>query len=495
MLVCRISTEGNLILDVAGASLSCSYLNFPFRGEIMTVLRTKTNLPAQEYLDDVDQENHAHRVNTPSSSHRRRKSSRSVADLKLWLALETKQKKSSSSRAYLSDLQRYVEQLELQLSQSQSQLRKAQDTLLEIRQSTAQLTLPPPLLLTRSESSASSSSSTSSSEEEEDPADDDLEDNQLEVHAFPDPPRGNRAQDCPLVSKTTHKVVKHFPLVDDHFSHEEEARAISKKPRVVPDSAMKLARAPEQRIRRARAPKTLVPQLCDTNLGPAQHQFMLTRLRFIKSVMHELPWAKSQLREMLLSYTQKQLSKHEMLPRLSHLSDEVTKTLNDRAQARARAFTEQHRLNLSLSIAQEGLNELKWLKFGRRGKPHSSALCYNVHAPNVLKWRTKQGLVHKHGIYLSDIQDIQIWTRGSDRPSAVFQRALKKKLIHRDALESAVTLVTKDRTLNLVFPSSIHRDWCLNQLEPIMKFAQDWIEFRTTSESQDRVLRRRESMR
>ena len=41
-------------------------------------------------------------------------------------------------------------------------------------------------------------------------------------------------------------------------------------------------------------------------LGPPQHALMLRQLRYVKSVMCELPWAKGTLRDMLTKYTSKQ---------------------------------------------------------------------------------------------------------------------------------------------------------------------------------------------
>ncbi|RLN46854.1 hypothetical protein BBJ29_005813 [Phytophthora kernoviae] len=60
-------------------------------------------------------------------------------------------------------------------------------------------------------------------------------------------------------------------------------------------------------------------------LGPAQHGIMLKQLRYVKSTMHDLPWAKAHLRALLSKYTAKDVTKEQLYPQLNALGHQQFK--------------------------------------------------------------------------------------------------------------------------------------------------------------------------
>ncbi|ETW02052.1 hypothetical protein H310_05666 [Aphanomyces invadans] len=199
-------------------------------------------------------------------------------------------------------------------------------------------------------------------------------------------------------------------------------------------------------------------------LGPQQNAMMLRQLRYVKGVMHELPWAKSRLRDMLSQYTQKDLSKELLFPQLSHLSTQVQDELTSKSQAQKSLLETKSKLTVTLQLAKCVINDLHILKFGRRGKPHETKLFYDECHPCMLYWQSKQGERSNAYLPLHGVKAIHIGME-----TAVLKKAAKKTP-SLDA-DCFLSLVTDDRTLDLKLKNVLQRDWLLKSLREVVDYA------------------------
>lgn len=224
---------------------------------------------------------------------------------------------------------------------------------------------------------------------------------------------------------------------------------------------------PEIVISKQSAPRFVVWQWSDRRvrmplamaLGPQQHGLMLRQLRYVKSVMHHFPWAKTQLRGLLASYTKKDMSKEELYPQLSTLNHQVEQEMASKQHKQKALTSKKNHLSLQLSIATSALNELQVTKFGRRGRPHETKLSYDPRDPMRLCWFRKNGDKSDEWLALDDLRILD----GSE--SELLRKASRK---HADC---CVMLVTSTRSLDLQLKSAMHRDWLVNALKDVVAFA------------------------
>ncbi|OQR96033.1 hypothetical protein THRCLA_07401 [Thraustotheca clavata] len=199
-------------------------------------------------------------------------------------------------------------------------------------------------------------------------------------------------------------------------------------------------------------------------LGPQQNAIMLRQLRYVKGVMHELPWAKSRLRDMLSHYTQKDLSKEDLFPQLSHLSVQVQEDMDAKTKAQKQAIEAKSKQATTLQIAKAVINDLSITKYGRRGKPHDTKLFYDEAHPCILYWQSKQGDRSSSFLPLHAVKSIE-----SGLVTPVFKRAARKQ---PDLDPSkCLSLVTEDRTLDLRLSNELQRDWLLKALQDAVHYA------------------------
>ncbi|DAZ93586.1 TPA: hypothetical protein N0F65_009934 [Lagenidium giganteum] len=203
-------------------------------------------------------------------------------------------------------------------------------------------------------------------------------------------------------------------------------------------------------------------------LGPHQHSVMLRQLRYVKSVMHDFPWAKAHLRELLSSYTKKDITKEELYPQLNQLSNHVQHELADKMKKQKQLVARKHHLTLQLTIASGVLNELQLIKFGRRGKPHETKLIYDVGDPAKLFWQRKSGDKSEDCM---DLDAVEVIEGGEPRASTVLKKAAKKYPLDPSC---CVSLVTPERSLDLQAKSAVHRAWLVNALKDAILFAHQY---------------------
>ncbi|RLN14335.1 hypothetical protein BBJ28_00014162 [Nothophytophthora sp. Chile5] len=225
-----------------------------------------------------------------------------------------------------------------------------------------------------------------------------------------------------------------------------------------------------------------VPFLSAANimpLGPAQHGIMLRQLRYVKSVMHEFPWAKAHLRALLSKYTAKEVSKEELYPQLNALGQHVQREIGQRARQHRALAARKQRLTVTLTLATGVVNDTFVTKFGRRGRPHASRLLYDPSSPLQLRWRRKHGERSVEFLAVDEIQVVEI-PDASPRASAnggtgAFGRGNKKAAaaVAVDP-DSCLSLVTPTRSLDLQVASSLHREWLANAIRDLVSFAQQY---------------------
>lgn len=203
-------------------------------------------------------------------------------------------------------------------------------------------------------------------------------------------------------------------------------------------------------------------------LGPQQHGVMLRQLRFVKSVMHDLPWAKAHLKDLLSAYTKKDMSKEQLYPQLNYLSHHVQAELGSKAKKQRLLATKKQHLTLQLTLAAGAVNELRMIKFGRRGKPHETRLCYDPSDPTRLHWLRKNG--DKSDEFLL-VDELDVRCANAQLDSGVLKRAARKYPLDPDA---CVSLVSHARSLDLQLKSSLQRDWLVNALRDVISFAKQY---------------------
>lgn len=199
-------------------------------------------------------------------------------------------------------------------------------------------------------------------------------------------------------------------------------------------------------------------------LGASHHSMMLRQLRYVKSVMHELPWARGALKHMLLRYTDKEISKEEMYPKLYHLSFHVHSTLSEHHAQVQEDVARRNRMSLQLAIAQDVVTSMTITKYGRLGAPHTTKLMYNATNPLNLHWRSKNGDKSCKSIRLDHTTSID---RGASTPILI--RAQRKFKADPDC---CISIKTGTRNLDISFASSLEREWMINALQPIVAFSK-----------------------
>lgn len=211
-------------------------------------------------------------------------------------------------------------------------------------------------------------------------------------------------------------------------------------------------------------------------LGPAQHGIMLRQLRYVKSMMHDFPWAKVHLRSLLSRYTAKEVTKEELYPQLNALGQQVQREISARAKQHRTLTAQKQRLTITLTLATNLVNDTVVTKFGRRGRPHASRLLYDPATPLQLRWRRKHGERSSEFLLVDKIQVIE----GPDNSMlsgglASFGRGNKKAAaaVAVDP-ESCLSLVTPTRALDLQVASALHREWLANAVRDIVSFAQQY---------------------
>lgn len=203
-------------------------------------------------------------------------------------------------------------------------------------------------------------------------------------------------------------------------------------------------------------------------LGPQQHGIMLRQLRYVKSVMHDFPWAKAHLKDLLSSYTKKDTTKEQLYPQLNYLSHHVQEEIGSKVQKQRLLTAKKHHLTMQLTIAAGVVNDMRMVKFGRRGKPHDTKLCYDPSDPTRLHWLRKNG--EKSDEFLP-VDEIDVRSNSAQFDTSVIKRAAKKYPLDP---ECCVSLVTGVRNLDLQLKSSLQRDWLLNALHDIIAFAKQY---------------------
>ncbi|KAE9000119.1 hypothetical protein PR003_g19207 [Phytophthora rubi] len=223
-------------------------------------------------------------------------------------------------------------------------------------------------------------------------------------------------------------------------------------------------------------------------LGPAQHGIMLRQLRYVKSMMHELPWAKAHLRSLLSRYTAKEVSKEELYPQLNALGLEVQRDIGSRAKQHRALTARKQRLTVTLTLATSVVNDTLVTKFGRRGRPHASRLLYDPTSPLQLRWRRKHGERSVECLAVDEIEVIEVpdASRLSSGSAGTFGRGNKKAAaaVAVDP-ESCLSLVTPSRSLDLQVASALHREWLANAVRDIVSFAQQYKAAKANASSSD----------
>eukprot|EP00644_Phytophthora_capsici_P004833 jgi/Phyca11/96237/e_gw1.1.914.1 len=207
-------------------------------------------------------------------------------------------------------------------------------------------------------------------------------------------------------------------------------------------------------------------------LGPAQHGIMLRQLRYIKSMMHELPWAKAHLRSLLSKYTAKEVTKEELYPQLNALGQQVQREISSRTKQHRALTARKQRLTVTLTVATSLVNDTIVTKFGRRGRPHTSRLLYDPTNPLQLRWRRKHG---ERSVEFLAVDELEIIEAPDSTKTGSFGRGNKKAAaaVAVDP-ESCLSLVTPSRSLDLQVASSLHREWLANALRDIVSFAHQY---------------------
>ncbi|KAF1333299.1 hypothetical protein FI667_g2931, partial [Globisporangium splendens] len=202
-------------------------------------------------------------------------------------------------------------------------------------------------------------------------------------------------------------------------------------------------------------------------LGPHQHGIMLRQLRYVKSVMHDFPWAKAHLKDLLSSYTKKDMTKEQLYPQLNHLSHHVQDEIRAKMKKQKLLAAKKHHLATQLTIAAGVVNDIHMTKFGRRGKPHETKLCYDPRDPTRLHWLRKNG--EKSDEFLL-VHEIEIHG-DSKLDTSVIKRAARKYPLDP---ECCVSLVTSVRNLDLQLKCPLQRDWLVDALHDIVSFARQY---------------------
>ncbi|GMF39645.1 unnamed protein product [Phytophthora fragariaefolia] len=223
-------------------------------------------------------------------------------------------------------------------------------------------------------------------------------------------------------------------------------------------------------------------------LGPAQHGIMLRQLRYVKSMMHELPWAKAHLRSLLSRYTAKEVSKEELYPQLNALGIQVQREIGSRAKQHRALTAHKQRLTVTLTLATSVVNDTLVTKFGRRGRPHASRLLYDPTSPLQLRWRRKHGERSVEYLAVDEIEVIEVpdASRLSNGGGGTFGRG-NKKAAAAVAIDpdSCLSLVTPSRSLDLQVASALHREWLANAVRGIVSFAQQYKAAKASASSSD----------
>ncbi|CEG49266.1 uncharacterized protein PHALS_07038 [Plasmopara halstedii] len=211
-------------------------------------------------------------------------------------------------------------------------------------------------------------------------------------------------------------------------------------------------------------------------LGPAQHGIMLRQLRYVKSMMHDYPWAKAHLRSLLSKYTAKEVTKEELYPQLNALGQQVQRELSTRAKQHRTLTARKQRLTITLTLATNTINDTIVTKFGRRGRPHASRLLYDPMTPLQLRWRRKHGERSVEFLVVDKIQVIEGHDNSIGNGSTPSFGRGNKKAAAAVAIdpESCLSLVTPTRSLDLQVASSLHREWLANAVRDIISFAHQF---------------------
>ncbi|KAG6950879.1 hypothetical protein JG688_00013973 [Phytophthora aleatoria] len=211
-------------------------------------------------------------------------------------------------------------------------------------------------------------------------------------------------------------------------------------------------------------------------LGPAQHGIMLRQLRYVKSMMHELPWAKAHLRSLLSKYTAKEVTKEELYPQLNALGQQVQREINSRAKQHRLLTARKQQLTVTLTLATSVVNDTLVTKFGRRGRPHASRLLYDPTTPLQLRWRRKHGERSVESLVVDEIEVIEVPDISRLSGGAGSFGRGNKKAAAAVAVDpqSCLSLVTPTRSLDLQVASSLHREWLANAVRDIVSFAQQY---------------------
>ncbi|CAH0474652.1 unnamed protein product [Peronospora belbahrii] len=211
-------------------------------------------------------------------------------------------------------------------------------------------------------------------------------------------------------------------------------------------------------------------------LGPAQHGMMLKQLRYIKLMMHEMPWAKAHLRALLSKYTSKEISKEELYPQLNILGQQVQSDVSSRARQLRALTTQKQRLTVTLKLATGVVNNTTFRKYGRRGQPHVSRLLYNPKFPLQLRWRRKHGEWSAEYLALDEIQVVEVsdsFNLIKSRVGGSFNgRGIKKSAATLDP-DVCLSFVTFSRSLDLQIANSLQREWLANAVRDLVSFAQE----------------------
>lgn len=114
---------------------------------------------------------------------------------------------------------------------------------------------------------------------------------------------GSEEEAIPVIVKRSpaKKTARKSPKKEERLA----LPSITAKPvsAVVVSRKGKSGKKQKQKLRISGVPNSLF------ELGPPQHALMLRQLRYVKSVMCDLPWAKGALRDMLTKYTSKEYVK------------------------------------------------------------------------------------------------------------------------------------------------------------------------------------------
>lgn len=214
------------------------------------------------------------------------------------------------------------------------------------------------------------------------------------------------------------------------------------------------------------------------SLGPHQHGVMLRQLRFVKAAMHEFPWAKTHLRELLARYTAQQLSKEALYPQLALLSTQVQSEVAARAAHAKSLAARKQRLTLMLTLATGVVNDVRATKFGRRGRPHATRLCYDPSDPLRLRWVRKGGDRSDECLHVDELQVLeQEQALARDGASFDLKRVLKTNSGGGGGESDCaclLSLVSPGRALDLRVKSPLHREWLAMALREVSAFARQF---------------------